>query len=31
MTDEILFKIKDRIQQEIDELNVNGERHADGR
>ena len=29
MTDEILCKIKDRIQQEIDELNVNGEKHSD--
>lgn len=29
MTDEILCKIKDRINQEIDELKENGERHSD--
>ena len=29
MTDEILCKIKGRINQEIDELNENGEAHAD--
>ena len=29
MTDEILCKIKDRINQEIDELKENGEKHAD--
>lgn len=29
MTDEILCKIKDRINQEIDELKVNGEKHSD--
>lgn len=29
MTDEILCKIKDRINQEIDELNENGETHSD--
>lgn len=28
-TDEILRAIKDRIQQEIDELNENGETHSD--
>lgn len=29
MTDEILCKIKDRINQEIDELKENGEKHSD--
>lgn len=29
MTDETLCRIKDRIQQEIDELNINGEKHSD--
>jgi len=28
-TDEILCKIKDRINQEIEELKVNGEKHSD--
>lgn len=29
MTDEILCKIKKRIQQEIEELKENGEEHSD--
>ena len=29
MTDKILCKIKDRINQEIEELKVNGEKHSD--
>lgn len=29
MTDEILCKIKDRINQEIEELKENGEKHSD--